>query len=390
MSIAGLRLQLSNLSILALILAIVFSVSPVCAGEWKLEPNISWQGIYDDNILFNNESDYVSNLKPGLQVSRRTDRSNIDLSGLVSIIRYLDNSEYDRENQDYRLSAGYNVSPRMSVNISSRLGIDYSFDEYFEEQGLVTAKIKRYFYDISPGLRLALDDLSSLTFNVYYRSADYSFDIKNDYDVLGGGLTWSRTIMDGHTDIFMSTGFEKTVYDLSQGESEWRVYRLLAGARHRLSETLDLSFSAGPRWTESRYSALNIKEDDLSYTVEGALNWRLERSRLNLGVVREETQSIYGENIVRNRVRAGITHDISPRWRARVSGAFTQNQTDGLVRKRESETINFDTSLSYVLRQNMDLGIGYNFRRNQDKVTNQTEKANRIYLSFAVSFPRAW
>ena len=387
---AGILMRLSVLPLLGFCAAVIFSVPQVMAQEWKVEPGISWQGIYDDNILFKDESDFVNSFRPGLQVNRRTDRSNVDLSGLLNIISHARYSEYDRVNQDYRLRAGYAVSPRMSVNVASRLARDYSFEEYWEEEGLITDKIRRYFYELSPGLRLALDEQSSLSFNVNYRSANYSRDLKSDYDALGGVLGWSRSIMGGRTVIFISTGFERTVYDLSRGESEQRVYRMVGGASYRLSETLDLSFSAGPTWTESRYDLLDIKEDNFSYSLDGALNWRLERTRLNFGLVRQESQSIYGENITRNRVRARMDHDLSPRWRARVSGAFTQSQTDGFVRKRKSESVNLDTSLSYVFRPNMDLGLGYNFRWSEDKVTSETEKSNRIYLLFSATFPRTW
>jgi hypothetical protein len=376
--------------LLALFVSSIIALPRVMAAEWRTEPGISWRGTYDDNILFKDESDFVNLFSPGIRVSRRSDRSNIDLSGLVNIFRYVDNSEYDRENQDYRLRAGYTVSPRMSVNISSRLGIDYSFEEYFEEEGIVTDKIKRYLYNISPGFRLALDDRSSLEFNVYYTVVDYSRDLNPDYDVLGGGLTWSRTIMDGRTDIFVYTGFERAVYDLRLGDSEQRVYRVMGGVRRRVTETLDFSFSAGPMWTESRYDTFNIKEDDLSYSLDGSLNWRLERTRLNLGVNRQESQSTYGENITRNQIRAGMTHDISPRWRTRVNGAFTRSQTDGFFRERKSESINFDTSLAYVIRPNMDLSLGYNFRRSEDKIASSVDRANRVYLMYSVSFPRVW
>jgi hypothetical protein len=378
------------ISLIALFVSFIFSIPRVMAAEWRIDPGISWRGTYDDNILFNNESDFVNLISPGMRLSGRTDRSNIDLSGLVNIFKYVENSEFDRVNQDYRLRAGHAVSPRLSVNLSSRLGIDYSFEEYFEEEGIVTDKIKRYLYNVSPGFRLALDDLSSLEFNVYYTVVDYSRDINPDYDVLGGGLTWSRTIMDGRTDIFVFTGFERAVYDLTAGETEQRVYRLMAGVRRRVTETLDFSFSAGPMWTESRNDAFNIKKDDLSYSLDGSLNWRLERTRLNLGVNRQESQSTYGENITRNQIRAGMTHDISSRWRTRVNGAFTRSQTDGFFRERKSESINFDTSLAYVIRPNMDLSLGYNFRRSEDKIASSIDRANRVYLMYSVSFPRVW
>ena len=378
-----------------LLFLMIFITQPLGAAEWRIEPVFSWQGVYDDNILFRNESDFENRFSPGIRLNRSTERSNADLSGLVHIIRYVQNSEFDRENQDYRLNARYAASPRTSLSLASRLAIDYTFDEFWEEEGIVTEKSRRDSFDISPGLRLALDEQSSLQFNFFYNVVDYSRDANPDYDVLGAGLTWSRFFMDGRTELFTLADFQRSVYDLSAAfdasgaESEQRVYRLMVGARHRMTETLDLSLQIGPMWTESRADVpVKIREDDLTYALLGSLDWRRERSRLHLGADRSETQSIYGENLIRKRVTARMTHELNPRLRTMISGAYTQSETDGFVRKREWESVDLRSELIYALRQNMDLSLGYNYRRSKNKITSSTDTGNRIYVMYSVSFPR--
>lgn len=388
----GITMTLSKLSLFFFmpLTALFLLFSTAQAAEWKLEPGFSWRGTYDDNILFKDESDFENRFRPGMEVSRRTERSHIDLSGIVDIIRYIQNSEYDRENQDYRLSAGYAVSPRTSVSIAARAGLDYTFDEFWEEEGLVTDRSRRHTYNISPGVRLALDEQSSLQFNCAYRVVDFTRDLNPDYNVFSADLTWSRTIMDGRTDIFALTAFQRAEYDLYYSDSRQQVYRVMLGARRSLTETLDLSLRIGPMWTESRYDhpLYSIREDDLSYALQGSLDWRLEKSSLHLDVDRSETQSTYGENMLRERIRARMIHDLSPRWRASLRASFTQSRTDGYVNRRKSESLNLNSEMQYALTETMDLSLGYNHRRSKNRVTGTTDTGNRIFLMYSVSFPR--
>ena len=373
-------------------LIMVFTANSLFAAQWKAEPTISLQAVYDDNILFKDESDFESRLTPGIDLSRHTGRLKVDLSGYLDIIRYLDNSQYDRENQDYRIRAEYAASPKLSINVLSRAIIDYTFDEYWEEEGIFTETGKRHAYTISPGLYLALDEKTALEINVFYNMVNYSQEFNPDYDVLGASMSISRAVLDGRTVLFALTGFQWAVYDLDYEESEQRVYRLMMGAKRRFTESLDLSLSVGPMWIESRFDGLffNIKEDDLSYAADCALNWRMERTRLNLRLERSENQSTYGENVTRNRVTTRIVHDLSSRWRATMRGSFTQNETEGFVRKRKNESVNLNIGFIYVFTENTDIRMGYNYRRNENKITDKTDKGNRVYLMYSWSFPKVW
>ena len=363
------------------------------AAEWKVEPGISWRGTYDDNILFEDAADYESRLKPGLEIRRRTERSQINLSGVVDIIRYLENSRYNRDNQDYRLQAQYATSPRMSLNLSSRARIDNTFDEFFEEDGLVTDQTKRYTYDLSPGMSFALDGQSSLDFNIFSSWTDYEQDVNPDSQSFGASLAWSRAIWDGRTELLALTGGQQVTYDIGpNSESEQRIYRFMLGVKHRFSPTLDATVRIGPLWTESRFEQpfFKITEEDLTYVLDGSLNWRLERSRLGLDLSRTETQSTYGENIIRDRFSGRWTYDVSPLWRATIRGSYIQSRTEGIIQERENEAVSIHTSMSYALSPTMDLSLGYNYRRSEDKIDRDTETGNRVYVQYSVRFPQKW
>ncbi len=385
-------ISISGLARASACLLVLLITSPGWGAEWKLEPGVSWRGTYDDNVLFKDASDYESRINPALQVSRRDERSSVDMTGLLNIIRYLDNSAYDRENQNYNLAARYAVSPRFSLNLASRLGIDYTFDEYWEEEGIVTDRGKRYTWNASPGMRFALSERSALDFSVFYNKVHYEQELNPDYDVLGGNLTLSHVALGGRATLFVVTALQQAVYDLGSAESRQRVYRLMLGGTYRFTETLDLSLRAGPLYTESKYDHpfFTIEEDDLSYAVEGSLNWRRERTRFNLNLDRSEAQSTYGENIINNRLRAGMTHDLSPRWRVRLSGGYAHSETEGLRRKSKSQSLNLDTGLAYILTETMDVSLGYNYRRSENRITDVTDTGNRAYVMFAVRFPYVW
>lgn len=366
---------------------------PVEAAEWIVDPGISWKGTYDDNILFEEASDFESRLRPGLELTRRTERGEVSASGVVDIISYLDNSQYDRENQDYRLQADYALSPRLTGHLSSRTAIDYTFDEFWEEEGIITDKSKRYSYSLSPGLRYALNERTSLDFNVQASMTDYEEDLNPDYNVLGATLAWSMAVLDGRSELLAQTSAQQVVYDLGQdAETEQEIYRLLLGARYRFSKTLDLVVRLGPMWTESRFdhALWSTTENDLSYALESSLNWRLERSRLGLDISRSEAQSTYGENIIRDRISARVAHTLNARWRANLRGSFIQSQTEGYIQDEESEAVSLQAAMSYVLSPTMDLSLGYNYRRSQDKIDNDTETGNRLYVEYSVRFPQQW
>jgi hypothetical protein len=70
--------------------------------ETKVTPSIGVRGAYDDNTLGQGESDAELMLSPAFKVERKSEVTSLLLQGRLDAFQYLDEDEFNRENQTWR------------------------------------------------------------------------------------------------------------------------------------------------------------------------------------------------------------------------------------------------------------------------------------------------
>lgn len=360
------------------------------AADWTVVPELKANETYDDNLFFKNISDFEHALSPSLEVTRDTERSHIALSGNLDILRYQDYSDYNRENQRYKLRSSYDISNRLKLRLNGRLQRDYTFEYEFEESGIIAEQNKRYVYAVKPGLNYAINETNNMYIDFSYKEADNQSGYAVDYISNGGSIFWSKLLLDQKTSLLAGMSIEQTDFDLQSGDGQQTVYGSALGISRDMGPTFNILFKIGPTWTESEFDKTTGREDgdDIGLSVNAHLFWQAaKQTDISWKFDHGQYQSIYAENITRSRVRANIGHDFTLKWRGEAGGSYYNTQTEGYVSDEEKDTWQIGILSSYSLRPNMSVSLGYRYRRIDEK-ENDTRDGNRVFIQFIVNFPK--
>jgi opacity protein-like surface antigen len=393
------------------------------AAEKRLTPSITLRNTYDDNIFLDEGSDLELSASPKLEYMYSTPTSSLSLAAAVDIYRYLDEDQYDRENQAYSLNSKYPLNERLSLSLGANFNIDYTFEEALEETGEVTQKNKRHRYSLAPGLEYQLAPRYFLRLNpsinmVDYRSGDNDDD--RDYQTYGLNLVLGHE-WTAKTTLFLMLDYGLTDVDdlklsglnvlgtqtkYGQFDQEQHVYQAMVGVEHQYTRNLSFSLRAGTSLSTTEYEEVrplflgglivgtatkDIDEENTGLVVEGGLDYEMQRSNLSLDLSRSVSQSTDGESINRNRVRFSITRYFSERLRGILNASYVRSKSvsdaDDVGDGVDTETYSFSPGLSYVLTENSALELRYNYRAVDDDVDDDHDQRNRIYLQYSWSFP---
>lgn len=360
------------------------------AADWTVVPELKANESYDDNLFFKNISDFEHKIAPSLEVIRNTERSHLALSGNLDILRYQDYSDYDRENQRYKLRSSYDMSSRLQLRLNGRFRRDYTFEYEFEESGIIADQNKRYVYAAQPGLSFAINEVNNIYIDFSHKKADNQGGNAVDYTSNGGNLSWSKSLLDDKTSLIAGISIEKTDFDLQSGDGEQTVYGSAFGVSRDMGPTFNVLFKIGPTWTESEFDKTTGRKDgnDLGLSVNAHLFWQAaEYTDISWKFDHGQYQSIYAENITRSRVRASIGHNFSQRWRGEAGGSYYNTQTEGYTSDQEKDTWQIGVLSSYSLRPNMSVSLGYRYRSIDEK-ENDFRDGNRVFVQFIVNFPK--
>ncbi len=403
-----------------------FSKSTAFAAETLLVPSLKLRSTYDDNVFFDDKTDWELSAIPELEYRYLTETSSLSFSGGLHLYRYLDEDEYDRENQFYSLRADYGLQERVSFSLLAEFHVDHTFESVLEEIGEVINKNKRYRYSLQPGVKIQISPRNFMRLSVRGYKVDYEDDDDNDddtrdYDSYGLHLVlgheWSR-----NTTLLMMADYSRIDIDDSdltftdilgnkfkygQFDQDQEVYELTGGLEHDYSQNLSFSARAGVNLAKAEYdivkpfivdhllvgtSRRDIDEDDYGLVLEAGLEYDLEHTTLGFDLSRSITQTADGENIDRNRFTLSVTHLFSSRLRGLFRGSFVKSKTvedsqDNSGDEVDSMTYSFSPGLSYVLDPNSAIEFRYDYRAVEDDTDDDFEKRNRFYVQYRRNFP---
>jgi uncharacterized protein (PEP-CTERM system associated) len=80
----------------AVALVLALSATDLWADEFKLTPSVAVRQEYNSNIFFdssNEKDDFITRVKPGLELIERTERIDLRLAGFVTPYVYWENDE---------------------------------------------------------------------------------------------------------------------------------------------------------------------------------------------------------------------------------------------------------------------------------------------------------
>jgi len=378
-------------------------ITPLQAGEWKIKGNIYQALSYDDNVIMREtpEASPVYALTPTLNVSHRTDVSEISANASYGIQRYLDKTEFDRENQNYGVSGRYSTE-----NIEWGGVANYSLtparDTAEQESGNFSTNSDRETFFVSPSVSYQLSELDRLTLSGHYTNTSYStfedeslttFDSLNDYVDKGLNLSWSRRWSELYTsslNIFYSN------YESSgnNGIASNQIKSDSGGANisltYFLSEKWELFGTVGGRVTKTK-EANGISNTSAGYLIDSGVNYIGESLLAEFSVKQSLEPSSQGPLNDQLRISLDLEYKLTERISISLLNSYQESESvngnGDSSNKRKNYT--FNPSLSWRLAPDWTLSGSYRYRYQKRPIGafEETANSNLYMLSVNYSWP---
>lgn len=394
------------------------------AEEHQLVPSIKIRTTYDDNVFFDDVSDFELKALPQLTYRIVHETGNLELQAGADINRYLEETQYDRVNQLYSLGTEQELTPRLTAGIQTRFAVDHTFDTELEEFGLETNKNRRNRLSAEPYFAWALDPRHTLKLNLRWNRVDYrqsSEPDNRDYDSFGLGLTllrqwterlfWvgqvSAELTDLDDKVFTATAAGGESIEVGSFDERQYSFQALAGINYNLSEDLSMSVRvgggraefdlerrvlqfAGPDIVGSR--TIDIDNGEWEYLFQARLDWQQEFMHIALEGMREIVPKFDGENVNRTSFRTTINYNLGARFILEARGSYVQSQSvknkdNQFGNEVDSQSYAFSPGLRYTLSPDASLACHYEYRAIDDDVDDDFKDRHRVWFEFLYRWP---
>ena len=384
-----------GLSILPVLWASSLHAIPVGRGEVTLSANAS--ATYDSNLegRSNGTEDYFGTFAPRVSYVRRAGRIEANADVGVSIVRYLDNTEYDAENVSGNVSI--QLSQKSFQNITASLNAGYV--ESYDMDPDVNARIKSTSTTFSGQLGLVTGPRTSFDFNGSYSNSKNDTTLASDQEILTGGGEFSyRDFLEGTTlilsynytsarssgDNILGADLDQTSHHYSLGLSR-PLYREVTGRINYGYRALDRSAAE---------TTAGVTEDGgtvLSASIDGPfLPPRLfPKIKSHFSIAYSDATSP-GINDPGSKQ---LTGDLSLSWEARetttVSIGVDRTQRLAVTDVGVVTTTAYAT-LTQKLRYNLSGSAGANYSWNTYRSIGRSDKTFSGDVGLNYDFARSW
>ncbi len=389
-----------------------------------LEPSLTFQAEYDDNIFFDERSGLLARLMPQLSGQKVFDRGEIAFEALAEVIRYETHDRYDRVNQEYSLNARAELTENVELNWSSTFRADYTFEELLLETGEITDKTRRYRTRLQPGLLFDLSQNSYLQANIPLSFIDYRTDSQKDnrdYTVLGLELTFGHALTP-RTTLLLSGLFTRVEIDdldlmglgalgnevhYGRFDQSQHIYQALAGFQREMSDRTTLSLQAGVSLTQSEFTmrlpvpspnfilALQEEEidtEDVGFVIDSELDMDLPVGRLSLQGSRRVLQDANGQSLTRDQLSCQWSSFLRQDTSAFITGKVVrsksmQDENLPLSSRIDNQLYRLALGLEQRLGRNAWLQAKYIYLGIDDQEDNEFKDRNRVILQLTWEWP---
>lgn len=382
------------------------------ARDVTLVPSIDIRGEYNDNVTFtrtNKKDDFLATISPGFSLNYVTELLDLQSNITLDLLRYLDETNLNTENQRYELDAGYQLMDRYTLSGNFSYVKDTTLESELEETGLVSVREDRERYKAGTGLSYQISEISDMSVTYDYAKIDYDWAGNVDYDLDAVILSYNRQF-NNRLDVFTL----QLYYSQTDSEaSEVNNSSLSLGWSHLFSEHLRLAGILGARNTKIEYTLVNsqlifdptshppfrvtfreVKEKDTNWggVVDINLNRTGETSSTRIGYSRNLAYSSFGEPIETDKIYLDASWMITRRFGVRFYGDLYLTKSEGTFVDEDSRYFEVRPSLNYKITENHSFHLSYSHSSDSDKtrVNNREADRNRIWFTLNFKFPKKW
>jgi hypothetical protein len=391
-------------------LVLVLSAADLQADEFKLTPSVAVRQEYNSNIFFdasNEEDDFITRVKPGLELLERTERLDLRLAGFVIPYVYWDHDELNSVDQDYSGRVDYKITPLFSVGANAGVRVDHQPDRDIYTTGIAYRDNRRIQQRYGGNMGWQFTELMGASAAYDYTRDDWrqsSDSDLEDYDSHAVTLGLSRELgsAKGVTLGLLNAGWAHYDYETSKTD----YYFGTLGVKHRLTEIFNVTADAGARYTDSSFDVQRLavvppgvlvtvteNENDTGWGGIGHLGVEYvgERTRASLtgshdinaasgsrGVVQRTGITFNGGHLLLEKLRLGA-----------YAGVFRnksgENEFSG--EKIEEYSYSASPSLRWEFYRDVTLEAGYAFTYLDNQQDDENSVRHLGYIQLAYGLP---
>lgn len=385
----------SAAALLALLTALVAPAAPLGAAEFRLTPSLSLKEEYNDNIYLESadqKSDFVSTLTPGLELFRRSERLETQLSARLNGVVYARGNGPDALDQTYRGRVAFRPTPRLSLSADGGYTRDSQPDRDLETTGLVIKSKYRKRMDAQGALQATLSETTEASLSYAFSQELYDDPATSDIRSHTATLVLIRDLsaLLPLTKGRLIAGYATYDFDTSTVDN----WSLMAGASRSLSELWSVQLDGGGRRTrtENEYpAAYGGDESDSSWgwVAKLALTYSGELLSGNVSFSRDMTAAS-GRNgaTERTSLTASARRRLSEELSANLSaGYFINNSEGGGSDDGDEDSFNAGMGISWQLNLDTQLEAGYQYNRVMYSGSQSDVDRHRLYLRLVLNWP---
>jgi hypothetical protein len=396
----------------------------------QLDPSLSWQLYYEDNIagVAENQigkiSGFSNRYEPQLKFTITSSLLEISGSTRIKVSRYLTEKEMDKTDRGYDITGTYKLNPRSEISLSATYSLNSDPQRYFtNEQGFQGGVLVRrrqdetkmymvnYTYELSPRSSLQL----MYSYGAFFSKLSNNLSDMNIYNA-----TFSRIVSKKDTVTFIMgyNSFQYTyglmgVADAGNLGFKMDSYTLSTGLTHQFTDSFKLDLNIG--WyvakTKQRQAVFEQDPDTgesvftgtkiLTNSTPGSdFLLLLEKKYYHTTIQFSGSEALgtnpdNGQTYPTIRIRFSIAHDITYKLRGVCSWSYYQNKsTAGDYNNRRNIDVTSYYSvlgLQYQYRRNITFSLQYSrveSNNNDDRNTSRGVISNTVYLGCTVALQR--
>jgi len=363
------------------------------ADEFKVIPSVALRGEYNDNVFFdedNEESDYIGTASPGLEITNRTERMDLNLNGHYRIIRYRDAGDLDAEDYDGHGRLKYSLTPILRFTGGAMYDKSTQPDRDVVETGLIQNRRTRRRQRYNGGLEYTINEKAAAALSYVYQDDNWSSNDPDDED-------WTLNSGDMLFTYDLSGTFASTIGRLNFGyanadyeTAEINYYFGTLGFVHRFSEIYSMQLDGGLRYTDSEF---DNNQSDQKWGGRGylALIYAGEFTNADLSAsYNVDAASGRRGAVERTQFVLNARHRFLEKlWLGFSAGYYLNKSSKDEFAEEEidEKTVRVQPRFSWEVHRYVALEGAYQYVYVDDNTDNTDTDRNQVYLQVKFSYP---
>jgi uncharacterized protein DUF481 len=326
-------------------------------------------------------------------VERNSPTSQIAFDGRFQFAEYIDNSEFNSQDQFLDLAVDQAITERSAL----RLTASFTHDTNVTSEQDVTGKFvnKPYHFiawDVAPGWAYQLTPIDQMVVRGSYRKVIYDTNQKTDYEYFGPAVDYSRQLNE-LSKVTATLSAWRYLPD-EPGDNYTDTISTLFGYTYTPSERFSISGGLGLAYS-MRHEDPGKDKDRLGYRAKFDMKYQINDQTYARASLSHDTEpSGDGNTVVRNRASVGLNYQLTPLTTTKIDVDYADNvdffgsESSVSSNEKTSRYTSVRPAVAWQLTEDWSLEAQYRFRyRLFEDSGGGDAMANEVYLTLQYNFP---